>query len=104
MMKNLIGVAALVLGTAFLTVSATRPASALAAPKKAECAVCREGEEPVRATAKHEGKEYYFCNAGCRDQFLKNPAAYLKAELPRLAPAFSLKDLNGGTVSLSDYK
>jgi peroxiredoxin len=83
---------------------APRPAAALTAPKKAECTVCREREEPVRATAKHGGKEYFFCNTDCRDKFLKNPAAYLKAELPRTAPAFTLKDLSGKTVSLADYK
>lgn len=84
--------------------SAVTPTPALAAPKKAECAVCREGEEPVKATAKHEGKEYYFCSTGCRDQFVKDPAKFMRTSPPGPAPAFSLKDLTGKTVSLADYK
>jgi thiol-disulfide isomerase/thioredoxin len=77
-------------------------------PKSAPCAVCsvREGagDEPVRATATHEGKTYYFCQDGCRDEFLKNPREFLQADTPRPAPAFSLKDLNGRTVELADLK
>jgi peroxiredoxin len=96
-----------VLLAVFCAVSTTplvHPVHAVAAPKKAECTVCREGEEPVKATAKHEGKEFYFCSAGCRDMFLKDPAKYAKSEAPGPAPAFSLKDLGGKTVSLADYK
>ena len=25
----------------------------------------------------HEGKAYYFCSAGCKDAFLKNPSEYV---------------------------
>ncbi len=79
-----------------------------AAPKSAPCAVCsvREGagDEPVKATVKLEGKEHYFCSTKCRDEFVKNPAEFLKALDPYPAPAFSLKDLSGKTVSLADYK
>jgi len=81
---------------------------AYAAPKKAPCAVCsvREGAGPeaVKATATYEGKEYAFCAVKCRDEFLKDPKAFLKANTPRPAPAFSLKDLSGNTVSLADYR
>jgi hypothetical protein len=37
---------------------------------------CAVGGGPADSTvhADHEGKRYYFCCAGCRDAFLKNPA------------------------------
>ena len=82
----------------------TKPAAALMAPKSAECAVCREGEEPVKATLKHDGKEYYFCSTGCRDQFKADPAKFAKAPPSGPAKPFALKDLNGRTVSLADFK
>jgi len=108
-MKIRLHLPALLLATVFVQAALTvSPVSVLAAPKEAPCAVCsvREGSgpEPVKATVKHEGKEYYFCNLNCRADFLKNPAAFLKAEAPRPAPGFSLKDLNGTTVSLDQYK
>ena len=85
--------------------SVAKPAAALTAPKKAECAVCREGEEPVKATLMHEGKEYYFCSAGCRDQFKANPGKFVRAEAAAgPAKPFALKDLSGRTVSLGDFK
>lgn len=93
---------------AVLAALITASPAVTAAPKEAHCAVCavREGAgpEPVKATAKHEGKEYYFCSAGCKADFLKNPSEFLKAFEPKPAPAFSLKDLSGKTVSLADYK
>ena len=95
-----------ILAVGALTVAPVNPA--IAAPKKAPCVVCvvREGAGPetVRATASHGGKEYYFCREECKAEFLKNPSAFLKEEAPRAAPAFSLKDLSGQTVSLSDYQ
>jgi peroxiredoxin/YHS domain-containing protein len=87
---------------------ATRPTQVLAAPKKAPCAVCSvkegAGPETVRATATYMGKEYTFCAEGCKQEFLKDPKAFLPLPLPRPAPAFSLKDLSGNTVSLEGYK
>jgi peroxiredoxin len=83
---------------------APEPSAALVAPKKAVCVVCNEGEEPVKATATYQGKEHYFCGESCKAKFLADPSAYLKATTPRPAPAFTLKDLSGKTVSLSDYK
>jgi peroxiredoxin/YHS domain-containing protein len=101
-----LGAALLTLGVAGAVLTPVR--TILAAPTEALCAVCsvREGAgpEPVKATAKHEGKEYAFCSTNCRDEFLKNPAEFLKPFTPHPAPAFSLKDLAGGTVSLADYK
>jgi peroxiredoxin len=103
-MKTALRMLTLALGAAFAAPLAAPVSGVVAAPKKAVCVVCNEGEEPVRATARHEGKEYYFCNAGCREQFLKDPAAYLRPAAPRPAPAFTLKNLSGETVSLADYR
>jgi thiol-disulfide isomerase/thioredoxin len=87
---------------------AVQPRPALAAPKQAPCAVCSvkegAGPEPVRATATYNGKEYTFCNDGCKKEFLANPAAFLKSPEARPAPALALKDLNGKTVSLEEYR
>jgi thiol-disulfide isomerase/thioredoxin len=98
----------LVAAAAVLSLCAATVRSVVAAPKTAPCAVCsvREGAgaEAVKATAKHEGKEYYFCSTKCRDEFVKDPSEFLKALEPYAAPAFGLKDLNGKTVSLADYK
>jgi Cu+-exporting ATPase len=33
-------------------------------------------EKKAAATAGHEGKTYYFCAAGCKDKFVKNPKQY----------------------------
>ena len=78
--------AVLLATTAVTTALSAESRPVLAAPKKAVCAVCKEGEEPVKATAKHAGKEYYFCSTNCRDQFVKDPAAYLTAEEPGAKP------------------
>ena len=104
-MRGYLRVPALLAMVAFgSAASALRPTPVLAAPKKAECAVCREGEEPVRATAKHDGREYYFCSTGCRDQFVNEPGKFIQAAPTGPAPAFSLKDLGGKTVALADFK
>lgn len=104
-MRRFLHVPALLAVIAFSSAAGgLKPAAALAAPKKAECAVCREGEEAVKATAKHEGQEYYFCSTGCRDQFVKDPAKFIRTAAPGPAPAFALKDLSGNTVSLADFK
>ncbi len=34
-------------------------------------------EKTARFTAEYEGKTYYFCAKGCRDEFLANPQAYV---------------------------
>jgi peroxiredoxin len=100
--------------SAFPVTGAVRPAGAAQSapqaktPKEAPCAVCsvREGagNEPVRATATYEGKTYYFCQPACKEEFLKDPKAFLQSDMPRPAPAFSLKDLKGRTVDLAEYK
>jgi xanthine dehydrogenase accessory factor len=61
--------------------SAGAPAQA-AAPETATDPVCGmtvtagAGSYPFE----HDGVTYYFCRAGCRQEFTKNPAAYLKRE------------------------
>jgi Cu+-exporting ATPase len=37
-----------------------------------------EKKAPVATT--HDGKTYYFCAAGCRDKFVKNPTQYVGKE------------------------
>jgi xanthine dehydrogenase accessory factor len=39
-------------------------------------AVSADSSRPVR----HEGTDYYFCCAGCRQAFEQDPDAYLKKE------------------------
>ena len=68
------------------------------------CHVCRvhDGEteaEPVAATAEHEGHTYGFCSEGCRDKFLKDPAAYVPPVLPRPAPVFQAVGVDGQAFS-----
>jgi Cu+-exporting ATPase len=33
-------------------------------------------EKKAAATATRDGKTYYFCSAGCKDKFTKNPQQY----------------------------
>lgn len=74
---------------------------------KAVCPVCRvhEGEtepEEVRATAEFQGQAYGFCSEKCRDTFLQAPEAYMPPVFPRPAPAFAVRDLDGGEVASSE--
>ena len=43
-------------------------------------------EAKAEATARHEGKEYFFCSERCRDAFLRNPDAYVSPADARLNP------------------
>ncbi len=36
--------------------------------------------ESAAATAEYEGKTYYFCAPGCRQEFLKDPAKYANGQ------------------------
>ncbi len=92
------------LGTLLGTLFSTTAAFAEPTATEAICQVCRvhEGEteaEPVLASATHEGTTYGFCSESCRDRFLEAPAAYVPPELPRPAPTFSVRDLEGENVS-----
>lgn len=85
--------------------------AAVAAPAnddQAVCAVCgpREGSgfEPVKARATWKGKEYAFCSVKCKVEFLKDPQAFLVSDEGKAAPAFTLKTLDGRSVSLADFR
>ncbi len=39
-------------------------------------------DEKTAMKAKHEGKTYYFCAAGCRSAFLKDPDKYRDGSKP----------------------
>jgi thiol-disulfide isomerase/thioredoxin len=74
-------------------------------PKKAVCLVCSQGgeehgEEKPAGAVTYKGKTYYFCNKTEVANFVKAPDAYLPAPLPRNAPAFTLKNVVGESVTL----
>lgn len=48
----------------------------LAVPKDPYCRMSLEGHT-IAAVTTHEGKQYGFCSTYCRDEFLKDPEAYL---------------------------
>ena len=80
-----------------------------AIPEKALCVVCalKEGQtefEKVRAHSNHEGKAYYFCSDGCKEEFDLDPAGYLPPQLPRPAPAMVVETLAGEDVALENFK
>ena len=35
-------------------------------------------ESKAAAASKYKGQSYYFCSAGCKQQFEKNPQKYVK--------------------------
>ena len=37
-------------------------------------------EDKAAATAEYEGKTYYFCSVGCKNDFQEDPEAYLRQE------------------------
>ncbi len=53
--------------------------AALAAPARQTDPVCKMKVDPGAEAAKYEfqGRTYYFCSAGCRSSFIKNPKKYL---------------------------
>ena len=56
-------------------------------PDRAVCQVCAEkgathGPEKIAAMSTHEGTTYYFCCAGCIDEFKADPEKYA-ANLPQ---------------------
>ena len=59
--------------------SATAPAVSAVAPSKATDPVCHMQVDvaTARHTADHDGVTYYFCGAGCKARFLKQPHDYL---------------------------
>jgi peroxiredoxin len=78
-------------------------------PKKAHCTVCSlagsgEGEEAVAAGLRYKGVDYYFCSSGEVAKFRKDPLAFVPPVLPRPAPAFSLKSVDGRSIPLESMK
>jgi YHS domain-containing protein len=76
------GLAVLVAGAAL----AEKPAKPEAAKTEVPCAVMKNHKVNIKdATAKkafsdYKGRRYFFCCAGCKPDFAKNPAKYAKAE------------------------
>jgi peroxiredoxin len=62
------------------------------------------GEEKPVAGVRYKGKSFYFCSVKEVATFKKDPESFLPPVLPRPSPAFSLKNLAGETVKLSDLK
>jgi thiol-disulfide isomerase/thioredoxin len=93
---------------ALMLVLLTIAFAAVAAEDQAVCAVCgpREGSgfEPVKARATYKGKEYAFCSLKCKVEFLKDPQAFLVSDEGKAAPPFTLKTLDGRSVSLADFR
>lgn len=117
--ENIVKISRCTIFTFVVTVAVTVPglspvlpnlSPAQAAPQKEQaiCAVCgpREGAgaEPVEATATYKGKSYAFCSTQCKVEFLENPAEFLITDEGKPAPPFSLKNLQGQSVSLTDFK
>ncbi|NIM59963.1 MAG: YHS domain-containing protein [Candidatus Aminicenantes bacterium] len=71
--------------TLFLALSFVLVISGIAqqqAEEKVVCPVCHNEfkKSEAKATYEHEGKTYYFCSEGCKENFAKNPEKYLKKE------------------------
>jgi peroxiredoxin len=93
------------IGALLLVVAALAPA---AAAEMALCVVCaaREGAtepEPVKAWRTHNGTRYGFCSEGCARAFDAEPAAYLPAALPRVAPELNVASLAGAPLAWKDF-
>ena len=37
-------------------------------------------QDEAAATSEHEGKTFYFCSVGCKNDFEEDPQAYLRQE------------------------
>ncbi len=102
-------VAAAALGGIGPATSAAPAWAAESTAREALCVVCaaKEGAtepEPVRATRTYEGREYGFCSAACAKAFDADPAAYVPPELPRPAPGFTVRALDGGEIRASSLR
>lgn len=78
-------------------------------PREAVCLVCavKEGAtepEAVKVTRTYEGREYDFCSAACAKAFDADPAAFAPPELPRPAPGFTVRDLDGRAIESSSLR
>lgn len=79
----------LLAGAAVMLAASTAPAFAVSkkpapARKEVACAVMKAGKVNIADATKkkmfadHKGKRYFFCCAGCPEEFAKNPAKYAK--------------------------
>lgn len=88
-MKRIFTAAAvLALATGVAVAAPTAPKKAAA---KQTCPVMKEHTlTKVTADTAHsvyKGKTYYFCCAGCKPEFDKNPAKYVKADAKPMKPS-----------------
>lgn len=82
-----------ILSAAVLTLTAGIAAAGPQTKKPADtrpvCPVMKHEVKKVTADtarSKHKGKTYYFCCAGCKPEFEKNPAKYVKAKTKPVKP------------------
>jgi thiol-disulfide isomerase/thioredoxin len=81
------------------------PPLASAPATEALCPVCRVMEgatelEEVKAHATYHGTDYGFCSKKCKQEFEKDPGAFLPPVIPRPAPAATVTDEKGTVVTL----
>jgi len=76
-----------ILGWRFLTTGGVQMLKAMAAPAEEQVAqahdpVCGMTVDPATATERveHDGVTYYFCSAGCKESFERDPAEYISRE------------------------
>jgi thiol-disulfide isomerase/thioredoxin len=61
-------------------------------------------EELVKASRTHDGKTYGFCSEKCAEAFAADPVAYLPPVFPHPAPALSLTELAGASITSESLK
>lgn len=61
------------------TPARTTPTAASTKVKDLVCGMTVDTRD-VKHTHVHDGKTYYFCNAGCLESFKKEPAKYMTAQ------------------------
>ena len=103
-MKTLTILGALVLGAGALAQDAPVEIPKGDLPKRGICAICKEGEEAIRAGFRYKGKSYLLCNVKEVEPYRADPDAYVEAVLPRPAGALPFTTLEGTKKSLADYK
>ena len=96
-------------GTAMAAANSPSAASKVAAKPEAVCVVCRvkEGKsepEAVKTLRTYRGREYALCSAACTRAFDADPEAFIEPVLPRPAPEFSVRDLDGGVIGLATLR
>ncbi len=63
--------------------SNTSPTQVQQTEEKVQCPVMKNWILPSEAadSTEYNGKTYYFCCGGCKEQFLKNPDNYINSEI-----------------------